>query len=393
MRSLSFPITIALPFLAIACGSTASESGSTIGSSNPGPAELASGGSSAGPSGTGSSTSEDPFGSGNAGNTPIIVTTPIDPREDEVCDSETYSGQAGIIDMVIMMDRSGSMVGFGAQTQQDLWTPIGSALGDFVARPEAAGMSASIQFFPQPLDAAPLIDMRVCDTALYSAPAAPMGPLPMNGQAIQNAIVANQPQTGGTPTRPALEGAVQYAEGIAGQNPTHKVIIVLATDGDPNDCRSDLNSVSGVAANALDAGIETYVIGIGNITGLNQIAQAGGSGQAIIVDADPAVAATQFLAAMDEIRNRAIPCDYGLPNDAQDPQRVNLLYTPPGATEAQPIPYVESQDRCAVVGGGWYYDNPVQPNRILTCAATCDALLAVKEARVNVQVGCRRIAE
>ena len=68
-----------------------------------------------------------------------------------------------------------------------------------------------------------------------------MGIAPLNGNAapITSAIGGVNPN-GRTPTDPALHGALNYARSWAQRNPTHKVIVVLATDGGPN-CNESLN--------------------------------------------------------------------------------------------------------------------------------------------------------
>jgi hypothetical protein len=184
-----------------------------------------------------------------------------------------------------------------------------------------------------------------------------------------------------------------HAQWWAQQNPSHKVIIVLATDGEPNDCSSDVAAVSAIAASGLSGSprIETYVIGIGNIAGLNQIAAAGGTGQALIVDADPNVASQQFLDAMNAIRGRAVPCDYSMPpQGVSTPQLVNIEFSAPGVA-TQSVPNVTSQAGCG--NGGWFYDDPSNPNRIVTCPETCNVISTTPGATVGVIVGCPTIIE
>jgi hypothetical protein len=297
------------------------------------------------------------------------------------CGGDVYRAEARELDMYIMMDRSGSML---IPFLIDLWTPIGQALGTFVTLPEAAGIGVGIQFFGLQDDS--------CDVNVYAQPAAAIGLLPGNAPAVQQAIVSNVPTFGQTPTLPALTGAIQHARGWAQQNPAKKVIVVLATDGSPNACNSTVESVSQIAQEGMNGSpsIPTYVIGIGNIAGLNQIAQAGGTGQALVVDADPQIASQQFVDAMNAIRGAALPCDYGIPAGGT-PDKVNLSFDEGGAPVF--VPNVGDASRCDPATGGWYYDNAASPQRILTCTATCDRFKSSATAQVNVVLGCDTVVK
>ena len=102
-------------------------------------------------------------------------------------------------------------------------------------------------------------DATACNSATYATPAVPMTAL-SNAPAFSQALDDASPG-GGTPTKPALEGAIAYAKKVqttlsAGE----KVAIVLATDGEPNDCNSTPENVAAAAA-TVAATIPTYVIG------------------------------------------------------------------------------------------------------------------------------------
>jgi len=344
--------------------------------------------------------------SGTGGEGPILVggsaggsSGPI-ARDD--CGGDIYSGESGPLDMFIMLDRSGSMIGIPLpfpipglplNLGQDVWTPITSSLVSFVNSPAAAGISAGVQFFPLPKDA--VDEGATCDVGLYSQAAAPIAPLPGNAGAIQAAIAGAAPPSGGTPTVPAMEGAMAHAIDHAGRTPGHKVIVVLATDGEPNDCASSIPGVAQIAVRGLAGSprIETYVIGIGNVAGLNEIAVAGGSGQAIVISADPAVASQQFLDAMIAIRGQAIPCDFSVPPAGLDtPELVNIEVTDGGGA-TRLVPFVSSGDRCDPGGGGWYYDDSTGTRRILACPVTCQQIGGNLQAKVRVVVGCPQLVQ
>ena len=116
------------------------------------------------------------------------------------------------------------------------------------------GLSASMQFFSQPDD---------CNVASYATPDAAMRALP-DPLAFSTRLDMTGPN-GGTPTLPALQGAIQYAQQVkAGITNGEKVVIVLVTDGDPNGCNWITDNV--VARRCRDGGYRrsqrTY-IGVG----------------------------------------------------------------------------------------------------------------------------------
>src|SRR5690606_371469 len=142
-------------------------------------------------------------------------------------------------------------------------------LGQFVSSPAASGIGVSLHFFPQNGPSG-----TSCDPNLYASPSVAMQTLPAGATLITAAL--SQAKPGGvTPTAPALQGAIQYADQWLTGHPGHKVAVVLATDGIPPTCvPKDIPSVAQIAQNALQAtpSIPTFVIGVGNDLGnLNAI--------------------------------------------------------------------------------------------------------------------------
>src|SRR5262249_38311279 len=157
---------------------------------------------------------------------------------------------------------------------------------------------------------APYCQTQECDTSRYASPAVAIAALPGNAAPIQASLNGTAP-SGGTPTTPALTGAVQYASTYATQNATHTVVVILATDGLPNDCSSTVQGVAAAAAagNAANPRIRTFVIGIFNDSdvqagapmNLDTIAKAGGGQDtAFIVQTNMDVTA-QLVAALNKI--------------------------------------------------------------------------------------------
>lgn len=311
-------------------------------------------------------TSQGTFGDTLASGSTAGTTEPA------TCASTVAAAKQIPVYLVFMFDKSGSM----GSAQK--WTSCSSGLKGFFADTKSAGIRASLQFFPS--------DSNTCG-ADYETPKVNLRALP-NMADFQTAIDATSPN-GGTPTLPAIKGAVAYAKNIQTTQAAldgGKVAIVLVTDGEPNDCSSTVTAVSNEVA-AVKADIPTYVIGVGNITALNSIAQAGGTNQAYIVStSNPSQTTQEFQNALATIRGNTLACDYAVPappaGKTLDLGTVNVVYTPKAAV-AETLAYNKD-----CTGGGWRYDDPASPTKIQLCPTSCDRVRLDQEPKVEVQLGC-----
>jgi hypothetical protein len=282
------------------------------------------------------------------------------------CGGDKYQAEKRPLDIYVMFDDSASMVPW--------WVSVTQAFTQFINSPDSAGIGVGIQFFG-----------RACDVATYSTPKVPIATLPGNAAAIQAAFPILPLES--TPTDPALRGAIEHARSWQTSHLDHKVVVLLVTDGEPTECNSTVQSVTQVAANGFSGApsIPTYVLGLGlNLTNLHTIAMAGGTNQAFIVDPNSGSALSQ---AMNQIRGNALPCDYALPKNTTDPKKVNIDFTPQGGTTTRLV-YVGDAASCDPVLGGWYYDNPQMPSRLIVCSQTCDTFKKDPSGRVDVVLGC-----
>ncbi len=195
-----------------------------------------------------------------------------------------------------------------------------------------------------------------------------------------------------------MEGAVAYATNWAQNNPDHLTFIVYSTDGEPTGCgfQNSTSAAANLAATAASGSppVKTFVIGVGSeLTTLNDIATAGGTGQAFLVDTTVDVA-QQFIDALNDIR-AAGECKFQIPQPGTgvpDYEKVNVsLYDDDDPQDATTISYVSAEANCDPVTGGWYYDSPVDPQMIILCEASCD-MVKLSDWSVNVLVGCETIA-
>ncbi len=390
---------------------TMSTGGST--SNDTGGAPDVAGASGASDTGSGGSISNSSGGSYNGGPTPghgepVTSVTPVDSGSS--CASQALGAAAGSLDIFIMLDKSQSMSD-ATPNGSSKWDVITQSIDDFVNDPKSAGMEVGLGFFGIGSSSSGSHNGgndSSCTVADYASPVVPIAALPSNAMPIATAIGKESP-SGNTPTEPALHGALDYASQWAQQNPTHKVIVVFATDGLPNGCNSTVAGAAAIAAAGVKGppSILTYVIGVfgdqdcpGGVTtgqqcdvisNTNQIANGGGTQAAFIVNASGDTGA-QFLQALNSIRTaNAVGCDFAVPapsgGKVVDFSSATVEYTP-GSGSAMSLAWVASASACDPKSGGWYYDSATAPNHMLLCDASCTAVEADPKAKLDVMVGC-----
>ena len=278
------------------------------------------------------------------------------------CTSQAAEAKPGPVDLFVMMDRSGSMHG-------DRWTSVRDAVSAFAHSSDVSDIGLGISYFPPANECARCqeeyctqwglifcwnwetrlttypdcedgawgYDSNIC--SLVPAPgsyywvgeaesctaadyvqfgsvggAVPIAPLTAAQQTLVDRSLNNVAPVGGTPTRPALQGAIDYLAGRSQQ-----AAVILATDGEPKICddllRNDnVSEIAQIAATGRANGTSTYVIGVSDDAGvdnLNTIAQSGGGVPAFIVE--DASAQNDFIQAMHEIRALVQSCTLEVP--------------------------------------------------------------------------------
>jgi hypothetical protein len=190
-----------------------------------------------------------------------------------------------------------------------------------------------------------------------------------------------------TPTHPALQGALQWAESRGLEHPDEMQAVVFVTDGAPNGCIENSAAIIGLAEHAYQAhAVRTYAIGLGNapVALLDDIAYAGGTGSAFYVSNNSQTQA-ELLNALKAIRGSAASCSFDLPNpDAFDPAAASVVYTS-GANLPTTLVQVANAAAC---GTGWYYDNNASPTRVHLCPTTCTAVKADPQAQIDIELAC-----
>lgn len=292
------------------------------------------------------------------------------------CTSTSAAAQPIQLDIIFLIDQSGSMAG-------SKWIGTTTALTTFFNDPASAKIGAGLVYFPN-------YKASSCVPEDYKALNVPINVLPTNAFALTNSMPANA--TGSTtPTYGALKGALMAATAYQDAHPTHKVTLVLATDGEPNACgTTTIDSIAGLAKSARNYnGVLTYVIGVSGsiISNLDKIAAAGGTTAAYDITND----ISQFSTKMEEIRSAALGCEFGIPpppnNQDLDPDKVNFSYTPKGVGMSKLLLRADDLADCKSKPG-WYYDSNVAPKKIILCPASCTTVQADSSAKISVLFGC-----
>lgn len=327
------------------------------------------------------------------------------------CVGQNFEAETLTLDIYVMfdlscsmscsVDRSGCCRESNDPDPEEAWRiqPVREAMRAFLQDPASAGIGVGLGYFgDNPVDMNN--DPAICTVENNSDATVDIQPLPGSATELIAQLDAAEPQ-GGTPTHLGIDGACAYVTSWKAANPTHKVVILLVTDGIPEaSCNANIQLATASAENCFadGSGFETYVLGVvannsNSLDQLNQIAQAGGTEQAYLTDA--ADVSGSVLEALNAIRaDAAIPCDLQIPpppsGEALNPSLVNVGVCDPQG-QVVGTPYVDSQSACGA-NQGWYYDNPAAPQQIHLCGATCDTVNAAGST-LFFNVGCMRSTE
>ena len=194
------------------------------------------------------------------------------------------------MDTIIVLDRSGSMTG-------EKWTKSVAALNQVFGDAAYSELSVALNVFPDA--SVGNADSEQCDHALYNPPQVALETLQLNGPLLSSTL-ANLTPDGQSAIYPALRGSIEFARLHKQINPLRNVSVVLITDGQPNQCETDIFSFAALAANAFnEVEVRTYVIALSgsDVSDQDLIALAGGTSEAYDATAD----AIGVKAAMDAI--------------------------------------------------------------------------------------------
>jgi hypothetical protein len=295
------------------------------------------------------------------------------------------SSQRVTPDMLIVLDKSGSMGPNGNTQMIDRWGGSVDALKaitmelqtviNFGLMTYPAAAASPIPGFPFP--------GASCDIGKLDVPIAGN-----NAGAISTALTGMQP-SGGTPTSGTLEAAKGVIEttinpdGVVGPK-----FVLLVTDGAPN-CRNGQGGVTNDpqavtdSVNAIKAmaatDVKTYVIGFQTAqdaalsASLDQMAVAGGTGD---TKHRPVEDKDTLVAAFRDIAGKAVSCSFVLDKKPPQPEYVQVTIDGKQVNLNDPNGWVLSPDGLQITLQG----------------TACQSIQGAGQHTVNVKVKCEVVA-
>jgi hypothetical protein len=76
------------------------------------------------------------------------------------------------------------------------------------------------------------------------------------------------------------------------------------------------------------------------------------------------------------------------PGEAFKADLVNVRFTSDVGVAPVDFGRVDAESACGNTAIGWHYDNPAAPARLIACPATCDAIKAAPQGKIDILLGC-----
>jgi hypothetical protein len=350
---------------------------------------------------------------------------------DESCGATRAGTEARQVNILLVIDKSGSMADTPTGFATDKWTAMKTALGAALD-PVKGAIAFGLELYPYNSSAAIPLNCSQGGAAnccqMTTGAAAISIPIENGTTALPKILstLGSLSPGGGTPTAATLKEALWYFTAGAGAGLAGDKYVLLATDGAPNcnatlacdaaHCTANIDAVaagttacsgqnccaSGAGANlaCLDdpasitqitalktAGVSTFVIGIPGtenyVNVLDAFAAAGGQTASATSPKYYAVSASGGVAALTDVFKAitvklVTTCDLQLAKEPDDPTLLNV--TIGGAL-------IGKAGGAAGVNG-WTLDRSTIPSTIRITGAPCDALKSMGATSVQVLYGC-----
>lgn len=327
---------------------------------------------------------------------------------DDECGGEAVEASQRVVNLLLLIDKSGSMEGVPDGFDSDKWSSMKQAIADALEPVEEA-LNMGLQFFPDPANDASG-DEASCGlpggSDLTVDIRAGIDAVPMIEQALDDSA-----PTGATPTAAALARALDYYTEGAGADLEGDRVVLLATDGGPNcndslECEAtectqniegicvipDVNCCDGTPTGCLDAqgsidqvialrdaGVRTFVIGIPGSEDyadvLDDLAEEGG---AKANDTSPKYYEVSDGEALGEVLQSITidlvkTCEFQLEMDPPELGKVNVF------TDGEVVPKGDE---------GWTYDHSTDPPTVILLGETCERIETEGADSIEFRFGC-----
>lgn len=262
--------------------------------------------------------------------------------DDNVCDQISIQARPNAPDVLIVLDRSSSMVGQGAN---DKWNPSVAAVKSLTQELHE-GVNFGLMLFPAPGARAGVaqgilggLGLGAINTLLPEdtgcAPGKVVVPLKLeNAGPISEALDRGGPAgLAYTPTAASLEIALESLTNVCADCAERPAYVLLVTDGEPTcttgtsmGSQADVDATNAAIDKLMAADIKTYVVGYGTAANpaaaaaMTSFAEHGGTGEYI-----PVENGDQLSTELRSIAGSLVSCEYELNQDVEDPQLVRVV--------------------------------------------------------------------
>jgi len=339
-------------------------------------------------------------------------------------DFETFAAERVPSNVLLMVDKSGSMAEIPDGYRMDKWSALRAALSSAL-QDARDGLSFGLEFFPSTASTTPIprvcgdVD-RCCEMPSGSDMNVDIGP---GHQTVPEILteLSEAESAGGAPMAVALRRAVRYFETDVGADLVGDRFVVLVADGGPNcnpnlsctldECTLNIDEAEACPSDgiscctnypiacldgedAVDAaqdlaglGVATIVVGLPGSEPyqslLERLAVAGGyvrpdggAGYFQVSAAGGAQELADTLAlVLSELRR---DCAVPIPGDIQNPNLVNVT------ADCEVIPRGDG----ATSWSHWQFDDDEQPSQFLLAGPICDSIRDEGVERLDVVYGC-----
>ncbi|HTA19816.1 MAG TPA: vWA domain-containing protein [Polyangia bacterium] len=310
--------------------------------------------------------------SGTAASSGTGASAPPPTADGHNCGLQQYGLQNVPPDLLIVLDKSGSM----ANDQTD--TPCARGVA---CQSKWADMTAGINMVVAQTDTTIRWGLKYFSTdgncGVAAGAAVPIAA--NNAAAIAGSIMMSMPK-GNTPTAAAVASGATYLMSLTDPNPKY---ILLATDGEPN-CGagarktgdSDAAGAEAAVTMAAAAGIPVFVVGVGNVDSahmtLNALATNGGRPQTGDPAFYPVTNTADLVSVLTKIGGQIASCSFSLGKAPPDPTNIAV--------------YADGVRLAQSMTNGWEYGAGMTSVELY--GAACDNVKSKATKDVQAVFGC-----